>query len=104
MGAYVEGERAAKELGIRARGGFFENDGDYCAALLDGAFGKALVVRSFAVHMCECQHCIAEHVVKNGSCAHLHSCLQLIGSLLLTRTYSTSCCATLPGSSLHMVP
>jgi hypothetical protein len=44
VAVYVEGERAAKELGIRSRGGFFENDGDYCAALLDGAFGKALVV------------------------------------------------------------
>jgi hypothetical protein len=45
IAVYVEGDRAAKELGIRSRGGFFEGDGDYCAALLDGAFGKALVVR-----------------------------------------------------------
>ena len=47
IAAYVEGDRAAKELGVRSRGGFFEGggDGDYCAALLDGAFGKAIVVR-----------------------------------------------------------
>ncbi len=42
---YVEGEPAAKELGIRDRGGFFETDGDFCAALVDGAFSKVLVVR-----------------------------------------------------------
>lgn len=41
---YVEGELAAKELGIRYRGGFFENDDDYCSALVDGAFEKVLVV------------------------------------------------------------
>ncbi|GBF91104.1 chalcone-flavanone isomerase [Raphidocelis subcapitata] len=45
IAVYAEGERAAKELGIRARGGFFEGDGDYCAALLDGAFGKAVVFK-----------------------------------------------------------
>lgn len=41
---YVEGELAAKELGIRYRGGFFETDGDYCSAIVDGAFEKVLVV------------------------------------------------------------
>lgn len=41
---YVEGELAAKELGIRDRGGFFENDDDFCSALTDGAFNKTLVV------------------------------------------------------------
>lgn len=41
---YVEGETAAKELGIRYRGGFFETDDDYCSALVDGAFSKTLVV------------------------------------------------------------
>jgi hypothetical protein len=41
---YVEGELAAKELGIRYRGGFFETDDDYCSALTDGAFEKVLVV------------------------------------------------------------
>ncbi|WIA10799.1 hypothetical protein OEZ85_010967 [Tetradesmus obliquus] len=40
---YVEGELAAKELGIRDRGGFFENDDDFCSALTDGAFNKTLV-------------------------------------------------------------
>ncbi|KIY97814.1 chalcone-flavanone isomerase [Monoraphidium neglectum] len=45
VAVYVEAERCSKELGIRARGGFFENDGDFCAALLDGAFGKALVFK-----------------------------------------------------------
>lgn len=44
---YVEAERCAKELGIRYRGGFFESDDDYCQAMLDGAFNKALVV-----HLC----------------------------------------------------
>jgi hypothetical protein len=44
---YVEAERAARELGVRSRGGFFDGgggdvDGDYCAALVDGAFCKAL--------------------------------------------------------------
>jgi hypothetical protein len=46
---YVEGEPAAKELGIRARGGFFESDDDFCAAIVDGAFNKALVVRGLCV-------------------------------------------------------
>jgi hypothetical protein len=41
---YVEGEPAAKELGIRDRGGFFETDDDFCSALTDGAFNKTLVV------------------------------------------------------------
>ena len=39
---YVEAQLAAKELGVRDRGGFFENDDDYCSALVDGAFIKAL--------------------------------------------------------------
>lgn len=42
---YVEGTKAAKELGIRDRGGFFENEDDYCQAILDGAQNKALVIR-----------------------------------------------------------
>ncbi len=42
---YVEADRCAKELGIRYRGGFFENDDDYCQAVLDGAFHKVLQVR-----------------------------------------------------------
>lgn len=41
---YVEAELAAKELGIRYRGGFFESDDDYCSAIVDGAFTKTLVV------------------------------------------------------------
>ncbi|KAJ9528111.1 hypothetical protein QJQ45_005747 [Haematococcus lacustris] len=45
VAAYVEAERCAKELGVRSRGGFFENDDDYCSALLDGAFSKALLIR-----------------------------------------------------------
>ena len=39
---YVEAEPAARELGIRSRGGFFASDGDFCTALVDGAFHKAL--------------------------------------------------------------
>ncbi|CAD7705461.1 unnamed protein product [Ostreobium quekettii] len=39
---YVEAERAAKELRIRSKGGFGEGDEDYCAALIDGVFQKAL--------------------------------------------------------------
>ena len=41
---YVEAEKAARELGLRSRGGFFAGggDGDFCAALIDGAFHKAL--------------------------------------------------------------
>ena len=42
---YVEAEKAARELGIRDRGGFFDNDDDFCSALVDGAFGKALVIQ-----------------------------------------------------------
>jgi hypothetical protein len=41
---YVEAELAAKELGIRYRGGFFENDDDFCQAIVDGAFTKTMVV------------------------------------------------------------
>jgi hypothetical protein len=44
VAAYVEADKAAKELGVRERGGFFETDGDFCDALLDGAFHKALLV------------------------------------------------------------
>ncbi|PNH03324.1 hypothetical protein TSOC_010632 [Tetrabaena socialis] len=42
IAAYVEADRAAKELGVRERGGFFETDDDYCSALLDGAFNKVI--------------------------------------------------------------
>ncbi|GIL70578.1 hypothetical protein Vretimale_3698 [Volvox reticuliferus] len=44
VAAYVEADRAAKELGIRERGGFFETDDDYCSAILDGAFNKVLAL------------------------------------------------------------
>jgi len=41
---YVDAAPAAKELGLRSRGGFFAGggDGDFCTALVDGAFVKAL--------------------------------------------------------------
>ena len=43
---YVEAEKAARELGVRSRGGFFDDaetaDADFCSALADGAFTKAL--------------------------------------------------------------
>jgi hypothetical protein len=42
---YVEAEKAAKELGVRSRGGFFESDDDFAQALTDGAFNKALQVQ-----------------------------------------------------------
>lgn len=42
---YTEADKCAKELGIRARGGFFENDGDFCSALMDGAFQKVFTIR-----------------------------------------------------------
>ncbi len=45
MSVYVEADKCAKELGVRERGGFFANDDDFCSAILDGAFKKALVVR-----------------------------------------------------------
>ena len=41
---YVEAEKAAKELGVRYRGGFFETEQDFCDAIMDGAFGKAFQV------------------------------------------------------------
>ncbi|KAL6782242.1 hypothetical protein ACKKBG_A06070 [Auxenochlorella protothecoides x Auxenochlorella symbiontica] len=44
VAVYAEAEKAARELGIRARGGFFESDDDYCSALLDGGFHKALQI------------------------------------------------------------
>ena len=47
MAVFVEAEKAARELGVRQRGGFFDDnrDEDYALALVDGAFSKALVVR-----------------------------------------------------------
>ncbi|GLI58762.1 hypothetical protein VaNZ11_000342 [Volvox africanus] len=44
VAAYVEADRAARELGVRQRGGFFESDDDYCSAILDGAFNKVLTL------------------------------------------------------------
>lgn len=44
VAAYVEADRAAKELGLRQRGGFFDTDDDYGQAIIDGAFNKALVL------------------------------------------------------------
>ncbi len=41
---YVEADKCAKELGVRARGGFFANDDDFCTAILDGAFNKVLTM------------------------------------------------------------
>lgn len=41
---YVEAEKAARELGVRERGGFFETDDDYAQALVDGGFLRALSV------------------------------------------------------------
>lgn len=41
---YVEAEKAAHEMGVRNRGGFFENDGDFCSALVDGGFIKSLQI------------------------------------------------------------
>ena len=44
---YVEADRAAKELGIRSRGGFFADASadDYAIAVSDGAFAKVLQVQ-----------------------------------------------------------
>eukprot|EP00193_Tetraselmis_chui_P016742 CAMPEP_0177790452 /NCGR_PEP_ID=MMETSP0491_2-20121128/23362_1 /TAXON_ID=63592 /ORGANISM="Tetraselmis chuii, Strain PLY429" /LENGTH=301 /DNA_ID=CAMNT_0019312527 /DNA_START=135 /DNA_END=1040 /DNA_ORIENTATION=+ len=39
---YVEAQKAAHELGVRYRGGFFETEQDFCDAIMDGAFGKAI--------------------------------------------------------------
>jgi hypothetical protein len=41
---YLEAERCSKELGVRSRGGFFETDDDFCEAIVNGAFNKALLV------------------------------------------------------------
>jgi hypothetical protein len=41
---YVEADKCSKELGIRARGGFFENDQDFMSAVMEGAFNKVLIV------------------------------------------------------------
>lgn len=41
---YVEADKATNELNIRDRGGFFENDDDYCCAIVDGAFNKVLTL------------------------------------------------------------
>lgn len=41
---YVEAAKAAHELGVRDRGGFFENDDDFCSALVDGGFIKGLQI------------------------------------------------------------
>jgi hypothetical protein len=44
---FVEADRAAKELGVRERGGFFTDapDSDYALAIIDGAFTKSLVIK-----------------------------------------------------------
>ena len=44
---YVEVEKAARELAIRDRGGFFADasDEDYSTAVMDGAFDKLLQVQ-----------------------------------------------------------
>lgn len=44
IGLSVEAQLAAKELGVRDRGNFFETDDDYCCALVDGAFIKSLEI------------------------------------------------------------
>ncbi|KAL4515633.1 hypothetical protein Ndes2437B_g07062 [Nannochloris sp. 'desiccata'] len=41
---FVEAAKAAHEMGVRARGGFFETDDDYCSALVDGGFIKCLQI------------------------------------------------------------
>jgi hypothetical protein len=41
---FVEAAKAAHEMGVRGRGGFFENDDDYCSALTDGGFIKCLQI------------------------------------------------------------
>lgn len=51
--AYVEADRAAKELGVRQRGGFFESDNDYASALVDGAFNKVIQVGMGAAGLAE---------------------------------------------------
>ena len=45
MALFVEADKCAKELGVRARGGFFERDEDFCTAIMDGAFQKVIAVR-----------------------------------------------------------
>ena len=44
---YVEALKAARELGIRDRGGFFKDapDEDFTTAIVDGAFDKLLQVQ-----------------------------------------------------------
>jgi hypothetical protein len=42
---YVEGKPAARELGLRSRGGFLQSDDDFAAAIADGAFTKVLALR-----------------------------------------------------------
>jgi hypothetical protein len=42
---YVEGKPAARELGLRSRGGFLTDDDAFASALTDGAFTKILAMR-----------------------------------------------------------
>ena len=45
---YVEGAKAARELGIRKRGGMFDDttaNDEYCDALLDASCAKLLAVQ-----------------------------------------------------------
>jgi hypothetical protein len=46
IACYVEGAKAVKEFGIRARGGFFEDAGtsQYADAVLDAACAKMLLI------------------------------------------------------------
>lgn len=41
---YVEGKPAARELGLRSRGGFLTEDADFASAVCDGAFAKVIAM------------------------------------------------------------
>jgi hypothetical protein len=48
LAAYIEGDKAKREFGLRQRGGFFDADSgisDYCDAILDAACSKLLVLQ-----------------------------------------------------------
>jgi hypothetical protein len=74
IAAYVEGEKAVREFGIRQRGGFFTAEstaGEYCDAILDAACGKLLVLQLV-------RDVSGEQFVEVSACMHIRLALGLL--------------------------
>lgn len=66
---YVEADKAARELGIRKRGGFFDddNDDDYALALADGGFDKVGGIQRRGGTACVVVMCVRIYIMR-GVC------------------------------------